>query len=84
MGRKAVKAEKQQITNALARSEPWLSKKDGLRVMTVTSILFAVYVGYVVYPVDGFGTAILYGALAGAAVWAIFLVSLAVNTVLRR
>lgn len=81
MGRKR---QKQQVTNTLARSEPWLSKKSGLRVMAVVSVLFAIYVGYVVYPVDGFGTAVLYGLIGGVAVWGVFILSYVINTTLRR
>lgn len=54
---------------------PWLKWRTGLQTMILVSIALAVFVGWQVYPAGGLTNAVLWGSLAAASIWAIFVVN---------
>jgi fatty acid desaturase len=76
------KAEEQDIRKSL--SQPWISMKTGLRIITVTSIAMAVLTAWQVVPSKGWVEGILWGLLFGALIWAVFFGNILITRFLRR
>lgn len=64
-------------------NEPWLSQSTGLRTMAVVSLMLAAFMTWQLQESEGLGRAILWGLGFGAAIWLVFLGSLAFNRWLR-
>ena len=62
---------------------PWLKMSTGLKTMAVVSVVLAVFTGWQIYPAGGLLTAIAWGLGAAVALWAVFGVSVLVNTLIR-
>lgn len=76
------KTKEQEIEKSL--SQPWISMRSGLKIMTVTSIAMAVLTAWQVIPSRGWLEGILWGLLFGALVWAIFFGNILITRFLRR
>lgn len=62
---------------------PWIAKRTGFTIITLMSLGFTIFVSWQLYPTEGF-TGILWGAGIGLSLWAIFLLSLGFNKLVRR
>jgi hypothetical protein len=80
--KKKQKPEEQTIEKQL--SQPWISMRGGLKIMTITSIIMAVLTAWQVVPSRGWLEGILWGLLFGALVWAIFFGNILITRFLRR
>jgi hypothetical protein len=76
------KTQEQEIEKSL--SQPWISMRSGLKIMTVTSIAMAVLTAWQVIPSKGWLEGILWGLLFGALIWAIFFGNILITRFLRR
>ena len=76
------KAEERDIGKSL--SQPWITMKTGLRIITVTSIAMAVLTAWQVVPSKGWVEGILWGLLFGALIWAVFFGNILITRFLRR
>ena len=65
-------------------TEPWISMRRGLIVITITSIAMAVLTAWEVIPVKGWMEGILWGLLFGALIWVIFFGMIFFNRFIRR
>lgn len=83
--RQASKSNKQRQQQAKQRpvSKPWLSETTGYRTVAVVSLLLAVFIAWQVWPAEGAVRAILWGLGFGAAIWGVFLLTLAFNNWVR-
>ena len=80
--KKKQKPEEQTIEKQL--SQPWISMRSGLKIMTITSIIMAVLTAWQVVPSRGWLEGILWGLLFGALVWAVFFGNILITRFLRR
>lgn len=80
------KAKDQQIDDEIkaAMNQPWLQMRTGLIVMTLGSIIFAIFITWQLQPTEGWLRAIGWGLLFGGAMWAIFFVGLWFQRFVRR
>jgi hypothetical protein len=76
------KPKEQDIKASL--SQPWISMRSGLKIITVTSIAMAVLTAWQVVPSKGWWEGILWGLLFGALIWAIFFGNILITRFLRR
>ena len=76
------KSKEQDLEKRL--SQPWISMRSGLKIMTVTSIALAVLTAWQVIPSKGWLEGILWGLLFGALIWAIFFGNILITRFLRR
>jgi len=76
------KIKEEEIEKSL--SQPWISMRSGLKIMTVTSIAMAVLTAWQVVPSKGWLEGILWGLLFGALVWAIFFGNILITRFLHR
>jgi hypothetical protein len=76
------KAKDQDVVKSL--SQPWISMKTGLKIITVTSIAMAVLTAWQVIPSRGWLEGILWGLLFGALIWAVFFGNILITRFLRR
>jgi len=65
-------------------SQPWISMRSGLVIITITSLVMAVLTAWQVIPQRGWLEGILWGLLFGGFIWAIFFGNILINKVLRR
>jgi hypothetical protein len=65
-------------------SQPWISMRRGLIIMTITSIAMAGLTAWQVIPSKGWLEGILWGLLFGGMIWAIFFGNILINKILRR
>jgi hypothetical protein len=65
-------------------SQPWISMRSGLRIITITSIAMAVLTAWQVIPSKGWLEGILWGLFFGGLIWAIFFGNILLNRLLRR
>lgn len=63
---------------------PWLSTSAGLRGMLVLSLVLAGFIVWQLYPSEGLLRSLLWGLGFGIAIWAVFYLSFAFNTWVRR
>lgn len=77
-GEEAPLKEEAPITN-----EPWIKQRTGLGIIGVMSLAFAIFIIWQLYPTEGAGS-ILWGLGIGASLWAVFGLSLAFNSFVRR
>jgi hypothetical protein len=77
-----LKPKEQEIEKSL--SQPWISMKSGLKIITITSIAMAVLTAWQVVPAKGWLEGILWGLLFGALVWAVFFGNILITRFLRR
>jgi hypothetical protein len=76
--------ERQQKANKLAPNEPWIPMRNGIVIITITSIVMAGLTAIQVAPSRGWGEGLLWGLLFGGLIWAIFFGLILVNRFLRR
>jgi hypothetical protein len=74
----------EKAMDKLFTSEPWIPMRNGIVIITITSIGMAVLTAIQVIPVKGWGEGLLWGLLFGALIWAIFFGLIFVNRFLRR
>jgi hypothetical protein len=77
------KKEKTAKKSSLS-SEPWISMRRGLIIITITSIAMAVLTAWEVIPVKGWTEGILWGLLFGALIWVIFFGMIFFNRFIQR
>jgi hypothetical protein len=65
-------------------NQPWISMRNGLKIMTITSLAMAGLTAWQVVPSKGWLEGILWGLLFGALVWAIFFGNILITRFLRR
>ena len=65
-------------------SQPWISMRSGVQIITITSIAMAVLTAWQVVPSKGWLEGILWGLLFGALVWAVFFGNILITRFLRR
>ncbi|MDX1663180.1 MAG: hypothetical protein R3272_05255 [Candidatus Promineifilaceae bacterium] len=64
--------------------DPWLSRRTGLRVVTVLSLGLAAFIAWQLQPTEGLVGALLWGLVFGGSIWVVFVLSYAFNTWARR
>ena len=79
--KKKRKEKEQDILKSL--SQPWISMRSGLKIMTVVSVIMAVLTAWQVIPIKGWVEGILWGLLFGALVWAVFFGNILITRFLR-
>jgi hypothetical protein len=82
MSRRESEAQDKEIAKAM--SEPWIAMRSGITMIVIMSLLFAAFMVWQLYPSEGWGRAIMWGLASGVAVWAIFLLGLGFNKLVRR
>ncbi len=65
-------------------SQPWISMRAGLIIITITSLIMAGLTAWQVIPERGWLEGSLWGLLFGGLIWAIFFGNLLINKLLRR
>jgi hypothetical protein len=65
-------------------TEPWISMRNGIIIITFTSIFMGVLTSIQVIPVKGWVEGILWGLLYGGMIWIIFFGLILVNRFLKR
>jgi hypothetical protein len=76
--------ELQSIANKIVPNEPWIPMRNGIIVITLTSIMMAVLTAVQVIPARGWIEGLLWGLLFGVLIWAIFFGLIFLNRFLRR
>ena len=64
-------------------TEPWISKRTGLIIMSLVSLALAIFITWTLSPALGLGEALLWGLGFGAAMWGVFALALAFNKRIR-
>lgn len=64
--------------------KPWIKWSIGIKVISITSILMAVFTAWQIIPSNGWLEGILWGLFFGAFIWAIFFGYLLFNRLVRR
>jgi len=82
--KKKMQADKQSKPIPSLPTEPWISMRNGIVIITITSIGMAVLTAIQVIPVKGWVEGILWGLLFGGLIWAIFFGLIIVNRFLKR
>jgi hypothetical protein len=82
MSKKRNKPKGNKIDQEL--NQPWISMRNGMIIMTITSIAMAVLTAWQVIPSRGWLEGILWGLLFGALIWAIFFGNILINRFLRK
>lgn len=82
MAKKKKKSRKNE--QEIDLNEPWIGRQSGLLVVGLFSIAFAGFVAWQLSAGLGWFEAILWGLGFGLAMWAVFGLSLAFNTWLRK
>ncbi len=75
------KEKKQQPADL---SQPWISMRSGMIIITITSLIMAGLTAWQVIPQRGWLEGILWGLLFGGLIWGIFFGNILINKVLRR
>ena len=65
-------------------SEPWISMKSGVAIISITSVLMAIMTAIEAIPTKGWIEGILWSLLFGLLIWAIFFVIIFFNKLLKR
>jgi hypothetical protein len=74
---KVQKEEKQPV-------QPWISMRNGMITMGITSLALAALIAWQVIPSRGWLEGILWGLLFGALIWGIFFGNILLNKFLRK
>lgn len=54
--------------------KPWIEKNKGFKIITIVSIVLALWVGYQLFRSENdLGTALLWGGIFGGSTWLVFL-----------
>lgn len=64
--------------------KPWIPMKNGIIVISITSVAMAVLTAFQVAPVKGWLEGILWGLLFGGMIWVIFFGMILLNRFLKR
>lgn len=67
-----------------AMNQPWLSMRSGFILITLTSILMAVFTAWQVWPSMEWWKAIGWGLIFGGAIWLVFFGGILFNRFMRR
>lgn len=67
-----------------ALNKPWLNQRSGITMMVLLSLGFAAFLTWQLYPTEGFGRALMWGAVSAVALWVVFLLSLGFTKLVRR
>ena len=78
------KKEKKSAPFELPPAQPWISMRNGLRIVGGASIAMAILTAWEVVPVKGWLEGILWGVLFGGLIWVIFFGMLWFNRIIRR
>jgi len=73
VAKKSKRQDEKQITEKTPLNAPWISKRNGVIIITITSIAMAVLTAWEVIPTKGVTQGLLYGILFGGLIWLIFL-----------
>lgn len=65
-------------------SQPWISMRAGLIIITITSLVMGGLTAWQVIPERGWLEGILWGLLFGGLIWGIFFGNILINKLLRR
>ncbi|GAB4487159.1 MAG: hypothetical protein Fur0016_18400 [Anaerolineales bacterium] len=65
-------------------SQPWISMRAGLIIITITSLVMAGLTAWQVIPERGWLEGSLWGLLFGGLIWGIFFGNILINKLLRR
>jgi hypothetical protein len=76
--------EKKPKENKLVPNEPWIPMRNGVVIITITSIVMAGLTTIQVAPARGWIEGLLWGLLFGGLIWVIFFGLIFVNRFLRR
>ena len=82
-GQKA-KKEKKSAPFTLPPPQPWISMRNGIRIVGLASIGMAALIAWEVVPEKGWLEGILWGLLFGGLIWVIFFGMLLFNRFIRR
>ena len=74
----------EQPTVEKSLNQPWISMRNGVKIIAFTSIGMAVLTAWQVIPSKGWLEGILWGLLFGALIWAIFFGNILITRFLRR
>lgn len=84
----AKKTKKQKKKNSgtvvSSANDSWLSQRTGLIVILVVSLGFGGFMAWNLAPVEGWGSAVLWGLGTAVAIWAIFALAVGFNKFVRR
>ncbi len=85
MAKKSKKKRKKNSRTAVSTaSDPWLGQRTGLIIMLVVSLGFGGFMAWNLAPVEGWGSAILWGLGTVVAIWAVFALAVSFNKFVRR
>ena len=80
--KKKKKKEMKELQEAM--SQPWISMRTGIKIVTGASIVMAVLTASQVIPSKGWLEGILWGLLFGGLIWAIFFGNIWLNRFFRK
>jgi hypothetical protein len=81
---KKARAAKPAKNKADIPAEPWIPMRNGIAIISVTSVLMAILTGITAIPAKGWFEGILWSLGFGAFIWAIFFLLISVNRLLKR
>ena len=81
---KETQSKKQSKAGKLPPNEPWIPMRNGVIIITLTSIVMAGLTAFQVAPARGWAEGSLWGLLFGGLIWAIFFGMILINRFLRR
>lgn len=82
--KKNSKPNKKPKSNSSLPNEPWIPMRNGVIIITITSIGMAVLTAIQVIPIKGWLEGILWGLLFGGLIWTIFFGMIFINRFLKR
>jgi len=82
--KKKLQAGKQSKSIPSLPTKPWISMRNGILIITFTSIGMAVLTAIQVIPVKGWVEGFLWGLLFGGLIWIIFFGMIFINRFLKR
>ena len=77
------KREKDEVEEIKLTGEPWIGRNSGFTVIGLLSVAMCVFMAWQLFPTEGLLRSILWGLGFGAAIWVVFGLSLAFNTLVR-
>jgi N-acetylmuramic acid 6-phosphate (MurNAc-6-P) etherase len=72
VAKKSKRKDEKQVTEKTPLNAPWISMRNGIIIITITSIAMAVLTAWEVIPTKGVTQGLLYGILFGGLIWIIF------------
>lgn len=86
MPKKSKKKQKKKNSGTAVSSAngPWLGQRTGLIVILVVSLGFGAFMAWNLAPVEGWGSAILWGLGTAVSIWAVFALAVSFNKFVRR